>query len=201
MLREPATEDPRGPLFAWPRGRLLPLAAIALVVLMAEGAVADWSAVHLRQDLGAAAGIAGLAFTGFSLAMVLGRLAGDRIVLTWGRVATVRASALIALAGGVVVVVAPSVPVVVLGFAAMGIGLACTVPLVFAAAAGNDPEPGPALAAVTTPGYVGFLIGPPAIGGLSELIGLGPALALLPLLLAGVAALAGRTAPAEIIST
>jgi hypothetical protein len=83
----------------------------------------------------------------------------------------------------------------------MGIGLACTVPLVFAAAAGNDPEPGPALAAVTTPGYVGFLIGPPTIGALAELIGLGPALALLPLLLAGVAALAGRTAPAEIIST
>jgi MFS family permease len=201
MLREPASEGPRGPLFAWPQGRLLPLAAIALVVLMAEGAVADWSAVHLRQDLGAAVGTAGLAFTGFSLTMVLGRLAGDRIVLGWGRVRTVRASALIALAGGVVVVVGPSVPVVVLGFAAMGIGRACTVPLVFAAAAGDDPEPGPALAAVSTPGYVGFLIGPPAIGGLAELIGLGPALALLPLLLAGVAALAGRTAPAEMIST
>jgi MFS family permease len=201
MLREPASEETRGPLFAWPRGRLLPLAAIALVVLMAEGAVADWSAVHLRQDLGAAAGTAGLAFTGFSLTMVLGRLVGDRVVAAWGRVATVRASALVAMAGGIVVVLAPSIPVVVVGFAAMGIGLACTVPLVFAAAAGNDPEPGPALAAVSTPGYVGFLIGPPAIGGMAQLIGLGPALALLPLLLACVAALAGRTAPAEMIST
>lgn len=201
MLREPASEEPRGPLFAWPRGRLLPLAAIALVVLMAEGAVADWSAVHLRQDLGAAVGTAGLAFTGFSLTMVVGRLAGDRIVAAWGRVATVRASALIALAGGLVVVLASSIPVAVLGFGAMGIGLACTVPLVFAAAAGDDPEPGPALAAVSTPGYVGFLIGPPAIGGMAELVGLGPALALLPVLLAGVVALAGRTAPAEMIST
>jgi len=201
MLREPASEETRGPLFAWPRGRLLPLAAIALVVLMAEGAVADWSAVHLRQELGAAAGTAGLAFTGFSLTMVLGRLIGDRVVAAWGRVATVRASALVAMAGGIVVVVAPSIPVVVLGFAAMGIGLACTVPLVFAAAAGNDREPGPALAAVSTPGYVGFLIGPPAIGGTAQLIGLGPALALLPVLLACVAALAGRTAPAEMIST
>lgn len=201
MLREPASEQARGPLFAWPRGRLLPLAAIALVVLLAEGAVADWSAVHLRQDLGAAAGVAGLAFTGFSLTMVLGRLMGDRVVAAWGRVAAVRASALTAMAGGIVVVLAPSIPVVVLGFAAMGIGLACTVPLVFAAAAGNDPEPGPALAAVSTPGYVGFLIGPPAIGGMAQLIGLGPALALLPLLLACVAALAGRTAPAKMIST
>ncbi|MCW2579359.1 MAG: major facilitator superfamily 1 [Blastococcus sp.] len=195
MLAEQRIDGPRGPLFAWPRGRLLPLAVIALAVLLAEGAVADWSAVYLRQELGAGVGTAGLAFTAFSLTMVAGRLAGDSVVTRWGRVRAVRISALIALAGGVVVVLVPSVVVAVLGFAAMGIGLACVVPLVFVAAAGNDPDPGPALAAVSTPGYVGFLIGPPVIGGLGELVGLGPALALLPVLLAGVALLAGRTAP------
>jgi MFS family permease len=201
MLREPSTSGPRGPLFARPRGRLVPLAAIALVVLLAEGAVGDWSAVHLRQDLGAAPGVAGLAFTAFSLAMVCGRLAGDRVVAAWGRAWTVRWSALIGVAGGLMAALVPSIPVVVVGFAALGVGLACVVPLVFVAAAGDDPEPGPALAAVTTPGYVGFLIGPPLIGGLAEVLGLGTALVLLPLLLAGVAALAGRTAPAQMIST
>jgi MFS family permease len=200
MLREERSAGPRGPLFAWPRGRLLPLALIALVVLLAEGAVADWSAVYLRQELGAGAGAAGLAFTAFSLAMMAGRLAGDRVVAAWGRVRAVRVSALIALAGGTVVAAVPSTVAVVLGFAALGIGLACVVPLVFVAAAGDDPEPGPALAAVSTPGYLGFLLGPPVIGGLAELIGLGMALAVLPLLLAGVVALAGRTAPARMIS-
>jgi MFS family permease len=201
MLREERS-DPheRGPLFAWPTGRLLPLAVIALVVLMAEGAVADWSAVHLRQELGAAAGTAGLAFTAFSLTMVVGRLLGDRVVATWGRVRAVRVSASIAMAGGLVVALASSVPVVVAGYAALGIGLACVVPLVLVAAAGDDPEPGPALAAVSTPGYVGFLLGPPVIGGLAELVGLGTALALLPVLLAGVAVLAGRVAPSRMIS-
>jgi MFS family permease len=204
MMREegragrPAGE--RGPLFAWPRGRLLPLALIAVVVLLAEGSVADWSAVHLRQELGAAAGTAGLAFTAFSLTMVAGRLAGDRLVAAWGRVRVVRVSALVALAGGLVVVLVPSVAAAILGFAGLGVGLACVVPLVFVAAAGNDPEPGPALAAVSTAGYVGFLLGPPAIGGLAELVGLGAALAVLPVLLAGVALLAGRTAPAPMIS-
>lgn len=198
MLRdERADPHDRGPLFAWPSGRLLPLALIALVVLMAEGAVADWSAVHLRQELDAAPGTAGLAFTAFSLTMVVGRLLGDRIVARWGRVRAVRVSALIATAGGLIVVVAPSVSAAIMGYAALGIGLACTVPLVFVAAAGDDPEPGPALAAVSTPGYVGFLLGPPVIGGLAEIVGLGTALALLPLLLAGVALLAGRTAPAR----
>jgi MFS family permease len=190
----------RGPLFAWPRGRLLPLAVIAAVVLLAEGAVADWSAVYLRQELDAAAGTAGLAFTAFSLTMVAGRLAGDRLVAAWGRVRAVRVSASVALASGLVVVLAPSVAGVVLGFAGLGLGLACVVPLVFVAAAGDDHEPGPALAAVSTPGYVGFLLGPPAIGGLAEIVGLGAALALLPVLLAGVALLAGRTAPAPLIS-
>lgn len=198
MLREErAPGASRGPLFAWPRGRLLPLALIASVVLLAEGAVGDWSAVYLRGELGASVGTAGLAFTAFSLTMVVGRLVGDRVVAAWGRVRTVRVSALIALSGGLLVALAPSVGAAVVGFAAMGIGLACVVPLVFVAAAGNDPEPGPALAAVSTPGYVGFLLGPPVIGGLGELVGLGPALLLLPLLLAGVAVLAGRTAPAQ----
>jgi MFS family permease len=195
MLPEPRSIEARGPLFAWPHGRLLPLALIALVVLLAEGAVADWSAVYLREERGAAAGTAGLAFTAFSLTMVAGRLAGDRIVAAWGRPRAVRVSALIALTGGLVVVLVPSVAAAIVGFAALGIGLACVVPLVFVAAAGNDPEPGPALAAVSTPGYVGFLLGPPVIGGLAEVVGLGAALALLPVLLAAVAATAGRTAP------
>ena len=201
MLRQEPSAEPAGPLFAWPRGRLVPLAAIALVVLLAEGAVADWSAVHLRQDLDAAPGVAGLAFTAFSLTMVCGRLAGDRVVAAAGRARTVLGSALIGVAGGAAVVLASSVGVAVVGFAALGVGLACVVPLVFVAAAGNDPHPGPALAAVSTPGYVGFLIGPPLIGGLAEVVGLGTALALLPLLLAGVALLAGRTAPAPALST
>jgi len=201
MLREPPAAEDRGPLFALPTGRLVPLAAIALVVLLAEGAVADWSAVHLRQTLGAAPGTAGLAFTGFSLTMVLGRLAGDRVVAARGRAWTVRWSAVIGATGGLLAALVPSIGAVVVGFAALGVGLACVVPLVFIAAAGDDPEPGPALAAVSTPGYVGFLIGPPAIGALAEVVGLGPALLLLPVLLAGVAALAGRTAPAPMIST
>jgi len=198
MLPEERSAEERGPLFAWPHGRLLPLALIALVVLLAEGAVGDWSAVYLREERGAPAGTAGLAFTAFSLMMVAGRLVGDRIVAAWGRARAVRVSALIALAGGLVVVLAPGVLAVVLGFAALGLGLACVVPLVFVAAAGDDPEPGPALAAVTTPGYVGFLLGPPVIGGLAQVIGLGAALALLPVLLAAVAAMAGRTAPAAV---
>ncbi|MGY2065071.1 MFS transporter [Blastococcus sp. SYSU DS0619] len=198
LLREERAAGPAGPLFAWPRGRLLPLALIALVVLLAEGAVGDWSAVHLRDELGASAGVAGLAYTAFSVTMVAGRLAGDRVVAAWGRVRTVRISALVATAGGVLVVAGPTVAVALAGFAALGIGLACTVPLVFSAAAEGEVEAGPALAAVSTPGYLGFLLGPPVIGGLAELVGLSAALALLPVLLAGVALLAGRTAPVRV---
>jgi MFS family permease len=201
LLPDPRIQGAQpGPLFAWPTGRLLPLAVIALAVLLAEGAVADWSAVHLRQELGAAPGTAGLAFTAFSLTMVAGRLLGDRVVAAWGRVRTVRVSALVATAGGVVVVLAPWVAAVVAGYAAMGVGLACLVPLVFMAAAGDEADAGPALAAVSTPGYLGFLLGPPVIGGLAEVLDLGTALALLPVLLAGVALLAGRTAPSRMIS-
>ncbi|MDP9392270.1 MAG: hypothetical protein M3P89_13060 [Actinomycetota bacterium] len=90
-----------------------------------------------------------------------------------------------AMTGGLVVVLGAETAAVVLGYAAMGVGLACMVPLIFVAAAGDDAEPGPALAAVSTPGYLGLLIGPPLIGGLAELAGLSWALILLPVLWRG----------------
>ena len=67
-----------------PRGRLIGLGAIAIIGLMAEGAMGDWSAVYLRMDLGATAGAAASGFAAFSLAMALGRLTGDRLVTRFG---------------------------------------------------------------------------------------------------------------------
>ncbi len=78
------------------------------------------------------------------------------------------------------------------GFAVMGLGLASVFPLALRAA-GYDPAiSGPAVAAVSSVGYAGFLTGPPAIGLLAELFGLGGALACVCGLLVVAAALAGQ---------
>ena len=185
---------PRGPRFARPSRRLAALGAIAFCALLAEGAVFDWSGIFLRRETDAAIGLAPFGLAAFNLAMGFGRLTADRVSERVGSVALGRAGALIAGAGLGAALVGGSSAGAIAGFAVMGAGLASVFPLAVRAA-GYDPAiSGPAVAAVSSIGYVGFLTGPPAIGLLAELFGLGGALACVCGLLALAAALSGRLA-------
>ncbi len=168
-----------GPLFVLPRGRLIGLGAVAVIGLMAEGAMGDWSAVYLRMDLGATAATAAYGFAAFSLAMALGRLSGDRLVARFGPAGVLVAGALIGAGTLGAALLAADPALAVLGFAGMGIGLANVVPVVFGAAGRlQDLAPGIGIAAVSSAGYFGFLAGPPLIGLVAEASGLAVALGL-----------------------
>ncbi len=152
----PAVAD--GPAFALPRGPLIGLGLVAVIGLMAAGAMGDWSAVYLRMDLGATAGTAALGFAAFSLAMAVGRLTGDRVVGRFGAAGGLAAGALIGAGtlGGALLVGHPTVAMA--GFAGMGLGLANVVPIVVSAA--GRPAglaPGIGIAGVSTAGCLGFL--------------------------------------------
>jgi MFS family permease len=182
------------PFFVRPPRRLWALGALAFAGLLVEGATGDWSAVYLRDELGASAGAAAAGFTAFSLAMVLGRASGDRLVQALGPVRMVRAGGTIAATGFGLALVLATPPAAVLGFASLGIGVSCIVPLVFRAAGAVRGLPaGVALGAVSSMGYLGLMAGPPLVGGLAELTSLPRALWLL-VGLAGVVAVLGRTA-------
>ena len=160
-----------------PPRRLLALGALAFACLLIEGASADWSAVYLRDELGTTAAIAAIGFTAFSITMTLGRVFGDRLVDRFGPEAVVRAGGGLAAVGfGLSLLAAAPVPAIV-GFACLGAGMSGVVPIVFRAA-GHVPgmSAGVGLAAVSSTGYLGFLVGPPIIGGLAELVGLPGAL-------------------------
>ncbi|HVL97012.1 MAG TPA: MFS transporter [Solirubrobacteraceae bacterium] len=192
----PAAADARagGPAFARPTRRLAGLGAIAFCVLLAEGAVADWSAIHLAGELDAPAGVAALGLAGFSLAMAAGRLAGDRVSARVGAVALTRAGAAVAGAGLVGAAFAPGAGAAIAGFAVAGAGLSALFPLaVRAAAARAQDAPGPAIAAISTTGYAGLVSGPPLVGLLAEAVGLRLALGLV---LGVLCALAVVLAPA-----
>jgi Major Facilitator Superfamily len=190
----PAEAEPRtgGPRFARPSRRLAALGAIAFCALLAEGAVFDWSGIYIRTETDAAVGLAPAGLAVFNLAMGFGRLTADGAAERLGAPALGRAGALLAaagLGGGLLVGGAAGA---ILGFAVMGAGLAALFPLAVRAA-GYDPAiSGPAVAAVSSVGYAGFLTGPPAIGGLAELLGLGGALGCVCVLLVAAAALAGQ---------
>lgn len=192
-----ATGDERPPLLVRPRGPLVVITIAAFAVLLCEGAAADWSAVFLREDLSSSAGLAGAAFAAFSATMTIGRLVGDRVLNRWPRRTVVRAFAAGAALGfGAGLAVAElvgdgpvAVAAAVVGFAVLGAGISLTFPALLAEAASVAPRPAEGIGAVATGGYLGFLVGPPAIGGLAELTSLPVALWVIPLLAAATAVL------------
>lgn len=178
-------ERHRGHRFLTPS--LATLGALAFAGLLAEGATADWSAVYLTDTLGASPGVAGAGFVAFSITMTVGRLLGDRIIAAAGPVHTVRIAAASAATTLAVALVLDRIWAAVAAFALLGAGLACVVPVVFTAAANRTEQPATAIAAVSTCGYLGFIAGPPIIGGIAAATSLSIALGL-------VAALTGAAA-------
>jgi MFS family permease len=182
------------PVFVRPPRRLLALGALAFACLLIEGASADWSGVYLRDELGTTAAIAALGFTAFSVTMTVGRLIGDRLVDRFGPQTIVRAGGSIAAAGFGLALLASQPAAAIAGFACLGAGMSGVVPIVFRAS-GHVPgmTAGVGLAAVSSTGYLGFLVGPPTIGGIAELVGLPSALIVLVVLASIVALLATTT--------
>jgi predicted MFS family arabinose efflux permease len=177
--------------FALPSRAVILIGGLCFLAMMTEGGIADWSGIYLHHDAGASAAAAALAFTGFSLGMAVARLGGDLLNERLGAGRLLRAGmALVAIALGGVLLIGETVPAVI-GFAFCGLGIANAVPLLFSAAGRLEPS-SPSLAAAFTLGYTGFIVGPPAIGLLSEQAGLPKTLLLLVLAAVTVAALGGR---------
>ncbi|MFC4066369.1 MFS transporter [Actinoplanes subglobosus] len=171
------------------RPLLLLFGVVVLCTLVGEGAAADWSAVYLRDDLGASEGFAAYGYAAFAIMMTAGRLVGDRAAGRFGSVALIRVSGLIAAAGLGAGLLIDHPVAGVAGFGLLGLGVSCVAPQFFSAAAGVDPSrAGQALSTVVSIGYVGFLLGPIAIGAAATAVGL-PAALWIPVVLAVFVAL------------
>lgn len=179
-------------------GGLWVLGLMALFAMVPEGAVLDWAALYLQQELGATLSRAGLAFALFSGAMAVMRFAGDTVRNRFGAVRTLRLSALTGAAGLAIAAVAPAEPLALAGFTLAGLGVANLVPVVFSAAGNRRGLPrGAGIATVTMVGYAGILVAPGTIGFVAEQIGYRITYGVLALCLLVVAALARRAAEAD----
>jgi MFS family permease len=180
----PATPEDAAPrrIDARTRGPVIVFGLIALCTAYGEGALADWGALHLKQDLHAPPGTAAAGYSCFALAMTVGRLSGTALLERIGRVPTVVAGGATAAAGMLLGSLAPSVAAALIGYAVTGLGLANLFP-VAVERAGALAGPG-GVAVASTLGYGGMLLGPPAIGFMADWFSLSAALT-------SVAALAG----------
>jgi MFS family permease len=171
------------------RSLLVFFGIVVLGTLVGEGAAADWSAVYLREDLGTSQAFAAYGYAAFAIMMTAGRLVGDRFAARFGPVLLIRVSGLVAAVGLGAGLLIHHPYAGVAGFGLLGLGVSCVAPQFFSAAAGVDPRrAGQALSTVVSIGYVGFLLGPIAIGAVATVVGL-PAALWIPVALAVFVAL------------
>jgi predicted MFS family arabinose efflux permease len=154
------------PMVRWPRV-LLVLGVLGFCVTFAEGAANDWVAVYLHDTSHASATTAAAAFGVFAAAMVVGRLAGDRLAVRFGPVRAFRMGSLAAGAGFGLSLLYPHPAVAVAGIVVLGLGISYALPLALSAAAQSATDEGSAATAVartSTLSYLGSFVGPAVIG-------------------------------------
>jgi len=169
---------------------LLLVGVVTLCATTLEGAAADWLALFLTDERGATASLAAAGYGVFAVAMAGGRFSGTVVAERLGRDGAVRVGGLVSLAGVLLTVTGPGLASAYLGAVLWALGVCLVFPAAVSAGGEVPERPQDAIAAVTTIGYGGFLLGPPLIGLLAEQVGLGRALLVLLVLAAGIAVLA-----------
>lgn len=184
-------------------GRLLLVGAVTLCATTLEGAAADWLALYLTDERGATQSLAAAGYAVFAVAMAGGRFSGTAAAERLGRHGAVRVGGVVSFVGVLLTVLGPGLVSVYVGAALWALGVCLVFPAAVSAGGEAPERPADAIAAVTTIGYGGFLVGPPLIGLLADQVGLGRALLVLLVLAGGIAVLAPavrsrRTAPAAV---
>lgn len=192
---EPGAAAPRSPLQAWTEPRTLLIGVFVLCMAFTEGTGNDWLAVAVIDGYGAPPVAGPLTFAAFLAAMTVGRWFGTQVLDRFGRVVTLRASALLALVGLVLVVFGTVLPLAVLGSVLWGLGAALGFPVGMSAAADDPARSAARVSVVASVGYTAFLAGPPLIGFLGDHVGVLKALTVTAALLGLAALIAGTTAP------
>lgn len=169
MLEVHPSADAGDVHFAWPHGTLLLVGLLIMSGMLAEGVMYNWSVLYVQQELGALPERAALAYVSFSAATALMRFAGDYVRARVAERTIVMSGAVLASGAMAAVLIARSADAAMVGFAFVGIGLATVVPILYNAA---TRVPGvsraAAIASASSIGYVGFMIGPPIVGGLAK---------------------------------
>ena len=181
---------------AWPSWATMGLVAFGLGAGLTEGAARSWSIIYLRDSFDVAPFIESLALPALLAAMAGGRLVADRFIDRFGPVRVARSLSALAIAGMVVIVVAPEAWMALLGFLAVGVGICVLYPLMLSAAARLGDRPSSQNVAATTLIFQMVNLGAPLfIGGVAEGFGVRAAFAMLIPLLVLTFAMAGRLKP------
>lgn len=194
-LQEDNNSNKKKTLLALPDKPLLKLGLIAFGSMVCEGTMYDWSGIYFQKEIHVPDNYIGIGYAAYMCTMATGRFVGDRMVNKYGVKRMLQVCGSLIAAGLLLSVLLPFFSTGLAGFMLTGFGVSCVVPLVFSVTTRNTKmAAGPAIAAVSVVGYLGFLLGPPVIGYISEAVNLRLAFALVAILGFSITLLAGKIA-------
>jgi MFS family permease len=168
-LQEKPVKQERKPIFLLPSKELLKFGLICFSSMACENVMYDWSGIYIQKAVHASKVTSTAAFVVFMITVTIGRFAGDKLVNKWGIKHVLQYSGILIVSGFALAIILPYVVPAIAGYALIGLGVSCMVPLVFSVAGrSKSMSGGPAIAAVSTVGYLGFLLVPPLVGFVAQ---------------------------------
>ena len=153
------------------------LGFFGLFAAISEGAAGDWGGVLARDAFGATPFISTLPYIVFCTAMIIGRFSGDYLAHRFGASLVIAAGGIISGTGLTVGLIVGGIPAIMVSWFLLGIGLSVVIPLMFSAAGTLASKkyagviaPSEAVAKVSGVSYFGFVIGPPLIGFIADIV-------------------------------
>lgn len=165
--------DNQAPMMVVPKGVVLVIGLLSMIMFLAEGAMLDWSALLLSQEKGVGLDVAGAGYATFAFAMTFSRVVGDRLVAWSGERATLVAGFLLTALGIGLVALSEDLIVVYAAIVLAGFAAGNVVPVLFSLAGRQTfMPPSHAIAAASMLGYLGVLLGPALLGYAAQSVGL-----------------------------
>lgn len=186
-------DEPRRKLFNKPDHILFQLGIIGFCSMASEGAMFDWSGIYFKDVVKAPASLVVLGYTSFMIMMAIGRFVADYLISKIGRKRLLQICGVMISTGLFTSVFFPYLIPCTFAFMLVGLGVSSIVPTVYSAAGRHSKIPaGIALATVSSVSFLGFLMGPPLIGYISEAAGLRYSFAVIGIFGMGISLLVSR---------
>jgi MFS family permease len=185
--------EPKRKFFSKPDGILIQLGVIGFCSMASEGAMFDWSGVYFKDVVKAPSSLVILGYTSFMIMMATGRFLADYFITRIGRKKLLQICGVMISTGLFTSVLFPYLVPCTIAFMLVGLGVSSIVPTVYSAAGRHSKVPaGIALATVSSVSFLGFLMGPPLIGYISEAAGLRYSFAVIGIFGMGITLLVSR---------
>jgi MFS family permease len=159
--------------FNLPDRALLKIGLIAFACMACEGIMYDWSGIYFQKIVQAPKALLAAGYIAFMSASSTGRFLGDWMINKVGTKKVLQGCSCFIVIGLLLSISFPFVIPATIGFLFVGLGVSCIIPLTMALAGRSSTRaPGVAIASVASVSYLGFLLGPPAIGYVAEVANL-----------------------------